>query len=362
MPGTGPLAGLRVLELAGLGSVAIAAMTLADLGADVVRLDRPSGPYPVSEGDPVMRGRRRVRADLKTAEGRAAALDLAASADVVLESLRPGVAERLGVGPEVCLARNPRLVYARVTGWGQDGPLSHLGGHDLNYVALTGVLRAMGRADDRPAPPLNLLGFAGGAIFGVVGVLAALREAERSGRGQVVDAAIVDGVGLLAQMVWSFQHRGQWNEERESNLFDGHAPFYDTYRCADGEFVAVGAMEPVFYANLLDGLGLDGADLPAQLDEKGWPVLRARFTEVFAQRTRDEWAAVFEGRDACVTPVLKFSEAAVHPHTAARSAVVTRDGVRQAAPAPRFSRTTTTAAPSPVPASLAGVLADWRDR
>lgn len=210
-------------------------------------------------------------------------LELATSADVLLESLRPGVAERLGVGPEVCLARNPRLVYARVTGWGQEGPMSQLGGHDINYVALTGVLRAMGRADDRPAPSLNLLGFAGGAIFGVVGVLAALREVERSGRGQVVDPAIVDGVGLLSQMVCSFVQRGQWTEERESNLFDGNAPFYDTYRCADGEFVAVDAMEPVFYANLLDGLGLAGEDLPAQLDEKGWPILRARFTEVFAQ-------------------------------------------------------------------------------
>ncbi|HVV08190.1 CaiB/BaiF CoA-transferase family protein [Amycolatopsis sp.] len=359
---TGPLSGLRVLELAGLGSVAMAAMTLADLGADVVRLDRPGGPYPASDDDPVLRGRRHVRVDLKTAEGRAAALDLAASADVLLESLRPGVAERLGVGPEDCLARNPRLVYARVTGWGQDGPLAHLGGHDLNYVALTGVLRAIGRADERPAPPLNVLGFAGGAIFGVVGVLAALREAERSGRGQVVDAAIVDGVGLLAQMVWSFRERGQWTEERESNLFDGHAPFYDTYRCADGEFIAVGAMEPVFYANLLDGLGLAAEDLPAQLDEKGWPVLRARFTEVFAQRTRDEWAAAFDGRDACVTPVLTFSEAAGHPHVAARSGIVTRDGVQQAAPAPRFSRTTTSAAPARAQGSLADVLADWRDR
>ncbi|WP_261562255.1 CaiB/BaiF CoA transferase family protein [Frankia tisae] len=361
--GVGPLAGLRVLELAGLGQVAMAAMALADLGADVVRLERPGGgPYPATAGDPVLRGRRHVTVDLRSPQGRDTALDLAAAADVVLEAMRPGVAERLGIGPQDCLARNPRLVYGRITGWGQQGPLAQQAGHDINYIALTGVLGALGRADERPLPPLNLLGFAGGAMMGVVGVLAALHEVERSGRGQVVDAAIVDGVSLLAQMVWSFRGQGRWNDARESNLFDGHAPFFDTYTCADGRFVAVAALEPVFYANLLRGLGLADADLPAQDDEAGWPVLRARFTEIFVRRTRDEWVAAFADLDACLTPVLTFDEVAAHPQIAARGTVVDLDGITQAAPTPRFSATP---APPPRPHTdpepVEKVLAAWRE-
>ena len=357
----GPLAGLRVLELAGFGAIGMAAMTLAGLGADVVRLERPDDPHPSRRTDPLLRDRRRVAADLKTQEGLTAALELAASADVVLEALRPGVCERLGVGPADCLARNPRLVYARITGWGQEGPLSRFAGHDMNYVALTGVLRAVGRADEVPLPPLNLLGFAGSAVFGVVGILAALREVECTGLGQVVDAAAVDGVSLLAQMVWSARERGEWSAARESNTSDGGAPFNNTYACADGEFISVAAIEPAFYARLLDGLGLTGENLPDRRDKANWPLLRERFTEVFATRTRDDWAATFAGVDACVVPVLSFDEAAAHAHLAARATIIRPGGVPQAAPAPRFSRTPT---PWPKPArdveTAGDVLKDWR--
>ena len=360
---TGPLAGLKVVELAGIGPGPHAAMVLADLGADVVRVDRPSGGLQLGDPavDPTLRGRRRVSADLKDPAGRETVLRLVEHADVLLEGYRPGVTERLGVGPADCHARNPRLVYGRMTGWGQDGPLAPRAGHDINYIALTGALHAIGRAGDRPVPPLNLVGdFGGGSMLLLVGVLAALWEAQRSGRGQVVDAAMVDGSSLLVQMVWGMLAQGMWRDERGSNLLDGHAPFYDTYTCADGRHVAVGALEPQFYAALLAGLGLDGEDLPAQYDQSGWPALRARFTEVFATRTRDEWAEVFAGTDACVTPVLSFAEAREHPHLAARGTIVERDGVPQAAPAPRFSRTAP-AVPGPLadPEPVEQVLADW---
>jgi alpha-methylacyl-CoA racemase len=358
----GPLAGLKVLELAGTGSISHAAMTLADMGAEVVRLGRPPGPAPSMGGaeDPVFRGRRRVVADLKTPEGRETALRLAVLADVSLEALRPGVAERLGVGPDDCLARNPQLVYARLTGFGREGPLAARAGHDINYVGLTGALRAIGRADGRPAPPLNLLGFGGGAMFVVTGVLAALWESRRSGVGQVVDASIVDGVTQLSQMIWSMRHQGAWSDRRESNLTDGFTPFYDTYVCADGEYVAVGAVEPEFFAHLLDGLGLAAEDLPAQYDTAGWPVLRARFAGVFATRTRDEWDAHFAGRDAAVTPVLSYGEAAAHPQVAGRGTLIAPGGITQAAPSPRFSRTPATLpAPEREPEDLGTVLADW---
>lgn len=360
---TGPLAGLKVVELAGIGPGPHAAMVLADLGADVVRVDRPSGGLQLGDPavDPTLRGRRRVSADLKDPAGRETVLRLVEHADVLLEGYRPGVTERLGVGPADCHARNPRLVYGRMTGWGQDGPLAPRAGHDINYIALTGALHAIGRAGDRPVPPLNLVGdFGGGSMLLLVGVLAALWEAQRSGRGQVVDAAMVDGSSLLVQMVWGMLAQDMWRDERGSNLLDGHAPFYDTYTCADGRHVAVGALEPQFYAALLAGLGLDGEDLPAQYDQSGWPALRARFTEVFATRTRDEWAEVFAGTDACVTPVLSFAEAREHPHLAARGTIVERDGVPQAAPAPRFSRTAP-AVPGPLadPEPVEQVLADW---
>jgi Predicted acyl-CoA transferases/carnitine dehydratase len=359
---TGPLAGLKVVELAGLGPAPHAAMVLADLGADVVRIDRP-GALQLSDpsADPLLRGRRRVEANLKEPEGRETVLRLVEKADVFMEGYRPGVTERLGVGPADCHARNPRLVYARMTGWGQDGPLAQRAGHDINYIALTGALHAIGRAGERPTVPLNLVGdFGGGSMLLVVGILAAAWEAQRSGQGQVVDAAMVDGASVLVQMVWGFLGQGLWRDERETNLLDGHAPFYDTYTCADGKHVAVGAIEPQFYAALLEGLGLADAGLPDQMDQKAWPEIKKRFAEVFASRTRDEWAKVFEGTDACVTPVLAFGEVAAHPHMAARGTIVERGGIPQAAPAPRFSRTTTSVPGGPAdPEPVESVLADW---
>jgi alpha-methylacyl-CoA racemase len=311
--------------------------------------------------DPTLRGRRRVAADLKDPGGREIVLRLVERADVLLEGYRPGVTERLGVGPADCHARNPRLVYGRMTGWGQDGPMAARAGHDINYISLTGALHAIGREGERPVPPLNLVGdFGGGSMLLVVGVLAALWEAQRSGEGQVVDAAMVDGASVLVQMVWGLLAQKLWTDRPGANLLDGHCPFYDTYTCADGGHVAVGALEPQFYAALLAGLGLDTAELPHQYDQGGWPTLRARFSELFASRTRDEWAETFAGTDACVTPVLSFAEAATHPHLVARSTIVDRDGVAQAAPAPRFSRTAPTMPGRPgEPEDVDAVLADW---
>lgn len=363
----GPLRGLRVIELAALGPAPHAAMLLADLGADVVRVDRPTAAksvlsLPGGARDQMLRGRRSVILDLKAPAGRETLLRLVERADVLIEGMRPGVMERLGLGPAEAQARNPRLVYARMTGWGQHGPLAHRAGHDINYIALSGVLHAIGTAGGKPVLPLNLVGdFGGGSMFLVVGVLAALWERERSGLGQVIDAAMVDGVSVLAQMVWSLRACGLWSDQRGSNLLDSGAPFYDTYACADGRYIAVGALEPQFYTALLRGLGLNAAELPAQFDQAGWPVLRQRFTEVFATRTRDEWVAVFEGTDACVTPVLSFAEVPAHPHIAARGTITTLGAVPQAAPAPRFSRTVP-GPPSPPPqpgADTTAVLADW---
>ena len=361
----GPLAGIKVLELAGIGPGPHAAMILADLGADVVRVERPAGGLQVlpPEGrDHMLRGRRSIAADLKTPEGRRLVGQLVEKADVLLEGFRPGVAERLGVGPEDCFARNPRLVYGRMTGWGQDGPMAQRAGHDINYISLTGALHAVRDKAGKPIPALNLVGdFGGGSMFLVAGVLAALVERAQSGRGQVVDAAMIDGVSVLLQMVWALRAQGAWNDEPRSNLLDTASPFYDTYRCADGRYVAVGALEPQFYAELLKGLGLAGEDLPAQGDRDGWPLLRERFTGIFACRTRDEWAAVFAGTDACVTPVLSFAEAAENEHVVARGSVRGLNGVTQAAPAPRFSRTPN---PEPeIPATPGGdtdeVIRDW---
>ncbi|MFI5607735.1 CaiB/BaiF CoA transferase family protein [Amycolatopsis sp. NPDC051903] len=360
----GPLSGLKVVELAGIGPGPHACMVLADLGADVVRVERPSGSLDLSGGkpDPLLRGRRSVAADLKTPEGRDLVLRLAGKADVLVEGLRPGVTERLGVGPADCHARNPRLVYGRMTGWGQDGPLAQRAGHDINYIGLVGVLNAIGRPGERPVPPLNLVGdFGGGSMFLLTGILSALWERERTGQGQVVDAAMVDGTSVLAQMLWSLRGLGQWSDDRGVNLLDGGAPCYDTYVCADGKFVAVGALEPQFYAALLAGLGLDAAELPPQMDKAGWPTMRTAFTKKFLSRTRDEWAAVFAGVDACVTPVLEPDEVAAHPHIAARAGLVELDGVVQPAPAPRFSRTVPDLPSSPPKpgADTDAVIADW---
>jgi alpha-methylacyl-CoA racemase len=363
--GRGPLVGLRVLELAGIGPGPHAAMILADLGADVIRVERP-GPADTAElgirDDLLLRHRRAVLADLKDADELAVALSLADRADVLIEGMRPGVAERLGIGPAACHARNPALVYARITGWGQDGPLASRAGHDINYIAVTGVLAAIGRAGDRPVPPLNLVGdFGGGSMLAVVGILAALWEQRRSGLGQVVDAAMVDGVAQLAQMVWSMRAAGTWRLERGSNLLDGGAPFYDTYTCADGRHVAVGALEPAFYRVLLSGLGLDPAQLPDRDDRANWPRLRAVLGRAFLTRTRDEWATRFADADACVTPVLDLDEAALHPQVGGRGSVTLSDGARQAAPAPRFSRTPGALRPESRlrRESLADVALDW---
>jgi alpha-methylacyl-CoA racemase len=360
---SGPLDDVRVVELASIGAGPHAGMVLADLGADVVRVERPgaAGFGAPAADDPLLRGRRRVQLDLKTREGVGSVLDLVERADVLVEGLRPGVTERLGLGPAQCLARNGSLVYGRITGWGQEGPLAQRAGHDLNYVSLTGALHAIGRAGERPVPPLNLVGdFGGGSMLLVVGVLAGVLQARATGRGQVVDAAMVDGTSTLLQLVLGLRHQGAWSDERASNLLDGGAPFYDTYTCSDGRWMAVAALEPQFYAQLVSGLGLAGADLPDQLDRSGWPVLRARFAGVFATRSRDEWAAAFEGTDACVTPVLSFEEAPEHPHLAARGTLVDPGGVLQAAPAPRFSATP---ARLPQPASeverVGAVIADW---
>jgi len=339
-------------------------MVLADLGADVVRVDREAGRFDLAapERDVLLRGRRSVFADLKTPAGLELVLGLVERADVLLEGFRPGVTERLGLGPEQCHARNPRLVYGRITGWGQDGPMAPRAGHDLNYLGLTGLLSAIGREDGTPVPPVNLVAdFGGGSMLLLVGVLAALNERERSGIGQVVDAAVVDGVALLGQMVWSFRSMGMWQDTRQSNLLDGGAPFYDTYACKDGKHLAVGALEPQFYAAFLAGLGLDPADLPSQLDPAGWPTLRAAFTSAIAARARAEWTAVFDGVDACVTPVVELDEALTEPHLAARGTYVSVDGVTQAAAAPRFSRTPAgpPAAPGVPGSDLEAVRADW---
>ncbi|MEU9130877.1 CaiB/BaiF CoA-transferase family protein [Kitasatospora sp. NPDC048540] len=337
----GPLAGLRVLELAGIGPGPFAAMLLGDLGADVVRVDRP-GPPPIGP-DPAFdltnRNKRSVLVDLKSPGGPGLVLDLAARADLLIEGYRPGVAERLGVGPEACLARNPALVYGRMTGWGQNGPLAARAGHDIGYTATAGALGLIGPADGPPGIPANLLGdYAGGSLYLVIGLLAALRHAERTGRGQVVDAAIVDGTAHLTSILWGLLAAGQWHDRRGVNLLDGGAPWYDTYRTADDRYMAVGALEPQFYAEFAALLEL-GADAPAQYDPARWPELRTLIADRFATRTQAEWTARFEGTDACVAPVLTLGQAAEHPHLAARATYTTHEGITQPAPAPRFSVT-----------------------
>ena len=362
----GPLGGLRVVELAGIGPGPHACMLLADLGAEVVRIERHSAaelmPGAAGSSDATLRGRTTVSANLKDPADHEAVRGLIDRADVLVEGFRPGVMERLGLGPEECLARNPGLVYGRMTGWGQDGPWARTAGHDLNYIAVTGVLDNIGRAGERPVPPLNLVGdFGGGSMFLVVGVLAALWERERSGQGQVVDAAMVDGTSVLAQMMWSMRAGGLWTSGRGRNLVDGSHPFYDTYVCADGRYVAVGALEPQFYAELLRVLGLDPATLPGQWEHARWGELRSALEQAFAGRTRDEWASLFDGTDACVSPVLTYEEALAHPHLAARGTFTRLGGVDQPRPAPRFSRTSP-GDPQPAggPAhSAADVLSRW---
>ncbi len=347
----GPLSGLRVIELAGIGPAPFAAMVLADLGADVLRVDRPQGPglgFASPEHDLLNRGRPNLAVDLKHPRGPGLVLDLVERADALIESYRPGVAERLGLGPEDCWVRNPRLVYGRMTGWGQTGPLARTAGHDVNYIAITGALDAIGRAGGPPQIPLNMMGdFGGGAMFLVTGLLAAIWEAGRSGRGQVVDAAVVDGTSSLTTLLCGMTAAGAWPGGRGENLLDSGAPYYDVYLTADGQYVAVGALEPAFYAQLLHGLELDPADLPDRTDPTQHEALRDVLAARFATRSQADWAAVFDGSDACVSPVLSVAAAADHPHLRERATYVERDGVVQPAPAPRFSRTGATLTRSP---------------
>jgi alpha-methylacyl-CoA racemase len=338
----GPLDGVRVVEIASLAPAPFGCMILSDLGADVLRVERAErcGPDARVPSDPLVRGRRSIGLNLKDPAAVELVLRLVEDADVLVEGFRPGVAERLGFGPGACAERNPRLIFARMTGWGQDGPLAPTAGHDIDYIAISGALGPIGRAGERPVPPLNLVGdFGGGGMLMALGILAALVERATSGAGQVVDAAMVDGSALLTSFIYGMLGSGAWQDRRGSNLLDGGAPFYDTYVTADGGSVAVGALEPQFYAALLDGLGLADADLPGQHDRARWPELRERFAVTFAARSRDEWAEVFAGSDACVSPVLTLAEAPVHPHAVARNAFVDIGGVVQPSPAPRFGRT-----------------------
>jgi alpha-methylacyl-CoA racemase len=354
----GPLTGLRVIELAGIGPGPHAAMILGDLGADVVRIDRPDA----TGSDPMLRNRRFVIADLKSDEGRALVLKLVAKADVLIEGYRPGVTERMGLGPEDCAKVNERLIYGRMTGWGQTGPRSKQAGHDINYISLNGVLHAIGRVNERPVPPLNLVGdFGGGSMFLLLGILSALFERQTSGKGQVVDAAMIDGSSVLVQMMWGMRALGLWTDERGTNMLDTGAPYYDTYECADGRYVSVGAIEPQFYAAMLAGLGLDPVDLPAQNDRSRWPELRAKFTEVFAGRDRDHWAKVFADSDACVTPILAFGEVETEPHITERNTFYQTAGGLQPLPAPRFSRSSPDEPrpPGQPGADTEAVLNDW---
>ncbi len=361
---SGPLAGMRVIELAGIGPAPMCAMLLADLGATVLRIDRPSPPergvaQPLGT-QVLLRNRQTLLLDLKVPAARDLMLRLVGDADALVEGFRPGVMERLGIGPQECLVRNRRLVYGRVTGWGQDGPLAQAAGHDLNYIALAGALHGIGRADGPPSVPLNLIGdFGGGALYLAFGVLAAILHARQTGRGQVVDAAMVDGVASLLGMAYGMRAAGVTTDARGTNLLDGGAYFYDTYQCADGEWIAIAALERRFHDELLQRIGLDAADFPAQSDRARWPEARSQLAALFATRTRAAWCKVLEGTDACFAPVLSLSEAAEHPHLRARGTHLTIDGVLQPAPAPRFSATPPDAPRAPQPPDADAALAGW---
>jgi alpha-methylacyl-CoA racemase len=363
---TGPLSGYRIIEIGSIGPGPFAAMMLSDMGAEVIRVERgqSAARAVASPRDTLLRGRRNIALDLKHPEGLLALFDLVEQADALIEGFRPGVMERLGVGPDACLERNAKLVYGRMTGWGQTGPYAQSAGHDINYIALAGALAHFGRVDQGPVPPLNLVGdFGGGGMFLAFGVVCALLEAQRSGSGQVVDAAMVDGSAVLMSMFWSFRSMGIFDENhRGTNMLDTGAPFYDVYECHDGEHISLGAIEPQFYAQLLQALGLaDDPDFASQLDTKDWPTGKERLREVFLTRSRDEWCSLLEHTDVCFAPVLRMSEAANHPHNVARGTFVDFEGVTQPAPAPRFSRTPAAIAgpPSAPGRDSRDILLDW---
>lgn len=364
----GPLTGIRVIEMVGLGPCPFAAMMLADMGAEVIRIDRKmvaggKNPFPMlgSKYDVMARGRRSLALDLKQDEAKSLVLELAGKADILLEGFRPGVMERLGLGPEPCMQANPRLVYGRITGWGQDGPLAQAAGHDLNYIALSGMLHAMGRADTPPVPPLNLVGDFGGAMMLAFGVVCAALEARNSGKGQVVDAAMVDGSALLGAMIYGFRAFGAWSDQRGANMLDGGAHFYDTYACADGKYISIASIEPQFYALLLQLAGITDPAFEAQMDVSKWPELKVKCASLFKTRTRQQWCELMEGTDICFAPVLDMAEAPAHPHNKARGNFVDVDGVIQPAPAPRFSRTSPELGLPPATAGQhsAAILRDW---
>ena len=361
----GPLKGIKIIEFAGLGPAPFCAMMLSDLGAEIIRIDRKSSrPETITArpGNPIDRGRRSLAVDLKHPEGIALVLKLIAQADALLEGFRPGVMERLGLGPEICLAQNPCLVYGRMTGWGQTGPLAQAAGHDINYIALTGALHAMGRAGEPPAPPLNLVGdYGGGGMLLAVGVLAALLETRTSGKGQIIDAAMTDGSASLMTLFYGMKAAGLWSNQRSSNLLDGAAHFYDTYACSDGRFIAIGSIEPQFYALLLELCNIDDPEFARQMSPLGWPKLKEKLTSLFKTRSRQQWCELMEGTDVCFAPVLDMEEAPEHPHNQARQTFITLDGVVQPAPAPRFSRTVPEVQHSPArPGEHSkAILADW---
>ena len=362
----GPLQGIKVVELAGIGPAPMCAMLLADLGAEVIRVDRLApADLGIDSGrqyNLLERSRRSIAVDLKSAEGVEVVLKLAEQADALIEGFRPGVTERLGLGPDVCLARNPRLVYGRMTGWGQDGPMALAAGHDINYIALTGVLDAIGTAGGQPVPPLNLVGdFGGGALYLAFGVLAGLLEARTSGQGQVIDAAMVDGAASLLTAIYGMYGSGSWQLERGTNILDTGAHFYGTYECADGKWISIGSIEAKFHAELLEKLGLEESDIPDRMDRSRWVEHKKRLTELFLAKTRDEWCEIMEGSDVCFAPVLSMAEAPNHPHNVARGAFVEVDGVIQPGPAPRFSRTPgQVQSPPPDPGQhTEAILADW---
>ena len=338
---TGPLEGIRIIEIAGIGPGPFCGMMLADHGAEVIRVDRPGGR--LDPRDPLMRSRKSMVVDMKSPDGVAVMRELIKSADGLIEGFRPGVMERLGLGPDIVLADNPKLVFGRMTGWGQYGPYSHAAGHDINYIALAGALHAYGRAGEKPTPPINMVGdFGGGGMMLAFGMVAALLSAKGTGKGQVIDCAMTDGAAVLMSMIWGFRAQGMWRDERGVNLLDTGAHFYDTYECSDGKFVSIGSIEPQFYAELRRIAGLaDDSDFDAQMNPAGWGALKAKLTALFLGKSRDEWCALMEMTDVCFAPVLSMAEAPAHPHNTARGTFIEVEGYVQPAPAPRYSGTVT---------------------